>query len=89
MNPEETTPETASESLEVDTAFLIVRGLDGMWQVVGDITAPVKPNRQANRLDVRIGCSEMVNVINSQDIAGMVAENFAHMAAQSAAPSAE
>jgi hypothetical protein len=70
---EDTAATTEPEMPHVETAFLIVKAHDGSWRVTTDVTSPFVLDRAATRPDVRIGTSEIHNLVNQQDLAALVA----------------
>jgi len=69
-------PETQS----YPTAFLMIKDADGTWRVTTDLATTFDTEYQATRLDIRIGCQEIANIITQQDIAAnvvtLLVENF-------------
>lgn len=85
MSDETTTPETP-EVPTYPTAFLMVQEADGAWRVTTDLTTQFQVAKIATRLDIRLGCQEITNIINQQDIAAnvvtLLAQNFSANAPQ-------
>lgn len=54
------------------TAFLMLQENDGTWRVTTDLNTKFNAVSQATRLDIRLGCQEIANIINQQDIAANV-----------------
>lgn len=61
------------ELLRAETAFIIMKAHDGSWKVTSDVLTPFAIDRVANRSDVRLGTSEISNLVTYQDIAAIVA----------------
>jgi hypothetical protein len=58
----------------------MIKDVDGTWRVTTDLATPLTAETQATRLDIRIGCQEIANIITQQDIAAnvvtLLVENF-------------
>lgn len=63
----------APEIPSVETAFIILKNLDGSWGLLADITKPFSIERAASRSDVRIGTTEINHLLSHQDLAALVA----------------
>lgn len=73
--PSETTENAESTeptSSDLETAFIVMKRLDGSWTVTSDITQPFSAERIANRADVRIGVTEIKHLLSHQDLASLV-----------------
>lgn len=82
-------PETQS----YPTAFLMIKDVDGTWRVTTDLATPLTVETQATRLDIRIGCQEIANIITQQDTAANVVtlllENFSTDSQREQAPKSD
>lgn len=50
-----------------DTAFIMIKEMDGSWRVTTDMKTPFEILDVATRQDIRIGCQEIARVIDHQD----------------------
>lgn len=71
--PVESTEAAEPEIMRLETAFIIMKAHDGSWRVTSDVTTPFAIDRVAARPDVRIGTSEISNLVSQQDLAALVA----------------
>lgn len=75
------------------TAFLMIKDADGTWRVTTDLATPIQVENQATRLDIRIGCQEIANIITQQDIAAnvvtLLVENFSTDTQREEAPKSD
>jgi hypothetical protein len=85
-----------SETPEIQaypTAFLMIKDTDGTWRVTTDLATPITAEAQATRLDIRIGCQEIANIITQQDIAAnvvtLLVENFSADNQRESAPTSD
>jgi hypothetical protein len=90
------TNETTNEVPEVPaypTAFLMIKDVDGTWRVTTDLNTQFKADYQATRLDIRIGCQEIANIIHQQDIAAnvvtLLVQNFSTDTQREGAPTSD
>jgi hypothetical protein len=81
------------ETQTYPTAFLMIKDVDGTWRVTTDLVTPINAEYQATRLDIRIGCQEIANIINQQDIAAnvvtLLVENFSADNQRESAPTSD
>ena len=68
------------------TAFLMIKEGDGAWRVSTDLKAPFNVEGQATRLDIRIGCQEIANVVAQQDLAAVVVNTLISLNSSEDAP---
>lgn len=60
--------------MQVETAFIIAKGLDGNWTATTNLEHDFEAERPALRDEIRIGCSEIARVIEHQDMLALVAQ---------------
>lgn len=53
---------------KVETAFLVVKTEDGIYQTIPDIKTELELTREPNRLDVKHACSDLLDSIRRNDI---------------------
>lgn len=58
-----------SDTPRYPTAFLVIKDADGSWLVTTDLTKEFAIDVLATRQDIRIGCQEIANVVQQQDLA--------------------
>jgi 2-keto-3-deoxy-L-rhamnonate aldolase RhmA len=57
-----------SEPLKVETAFIMVKGEDGVYTAFTDLTMPIEVNNQPTRQDIKTACVEILDSIRRDDI---------------------
>jgi hypothetical protein len=77
---ETVTPEP--EKMVVETAFIVLRNKEGFWQATTDLTTPFDAERTANATDIRIGCSEMITVVNHNELLNSILSTLTQVAMQ-------
>lgn len=60
------------ESVTYPTAFIVLKHDDGTWSVTTDFEKPFNVADLPTRMEVRIGCQEIAQIINQQDLASLV-----------------
>ena len=68
---EDTTEDVTTASDE--TAFLVVKRHDGSFFATADFGDPVHIDRVATRTDIKAGCRDILDIIQTADQANMVA----------------
>lgn len=53
---------------KVETAFLVIKGEDGTYRATPYPAEALEVARQVTRLEIKLGCSEILDVIKRQDI---------------------
>lgn len=66
-----------SEPRYVEAAFMVMLTPEGFWEVTSDLSMEIDARRGVERHEIRIGCSEIANVIGQQDLAALVVNNLA------------
>jgi hypothetical protein len=69
-NTETTEVTETTESTKVSTAFIIVKHTNNAYQVVPYGPYNLELESKFNRLDVKQGCSEILDAINRQELVG-------------------
>ena len=70
MSDETTTPETVQE----ETAFIVVKRPDGSYYATTDLTATFEVNKRADTLDVKRGCQDVLDAISHIQTANVISE---------------
>ena len=61
---------------KIETAFVIIKYADNTFQVADYDKANFELERPATRLDVRIGCTEILETVKRQDIISELIASF-------------
>lgn len=61
---------------DAETAFIIVKELDGSFKATTDLSTAILVNREATRADIRLACKELSEVISHEDLAGLIASTL-------------
>lgn len=69
--------DTTQEQPDAETAFIIVKELDGSFRATTDLSMAILVNREANRADIRLACKELSEVISHEDLALTIASTLA------------
>jgi hypothetical protein len=69
--------DTPQEQPDAETAFIIVKELDGSFKATADLSTAILVNREANRADIRLACKELSEVISHEDLALAIASTLA------------
>jgi hypothetical protein len=75
--PEETTPEEsttveAPAPLEVESIFIIAQRKDGTYFATVNLQANIVATRQARVVDIKTGCSEILDTIRNNELSGLI-----------------
>lgn len=62
-----------SEDISAETAFIIIKELDGSYRATTDLTSAFTVARDADRLDIKVGCQEIHQTIAQDDLADRIA----------------
>lgn len=62
-----------AQEISAETAFIIVKELDGTFRATTDLTSAFTVARDADRLDIKSGCHEIHQVIAQEELAERIA----------------
>ena len=71
----------ASAPLEVETIFIIAQRKDGSHFATVDLKANIVASRLATAIDLKRGCSEILEVMRNNDLAGLILGKMSENAA--------
>jgi hypothetical protein len=66
-----------AEPRYVEAAFMVMLTPEGFWEVTSDLSMEIDARRAVERHEIRIGCSEIANVIGQHDLASLIASSLA------------
>jgi hypothetical protein len=64
-------------TVDVDTAFVIARRANGTFFASTNLDVNFKVEHQATNLDVKQGCSEILNVLTNDELANVIVAKLA------------
>jgi hypothetical protein len=64
-------------TVDVDTAFIIARRENGTFFASTNLNIDFKVNHEATSIDVKQGCSEIVNVLTNDELANIIVAKLA------------
>ena len=64
-------------TVDVDTAFVIARRENGTFFASTNLNVDFKVNHEATSVDVKQGCSEILNVLTNDELANIIVAKLA------------
>ena len=64
-------------TVDVDTAFIIARRENGTFFASTNLNIDFKVNHEATSVDVKQGCSEILNVLTNDELANIIVAKLA------------
>lgn len=71
----------SDEKINVETAFIVVKGLDGSYKAITDLQTPLELAREAVRGDIKAASSELLDALRRDEIALVVLQTLGSLAA--------
>jgi hypothetical protein len=63
--------------MRVDTAFIIAKRADGSFFATTNLTTELEITREANTLDIKYGCNDILTLLNHHDLANLIVTKLA------------
>ena len=63
--------------MHVDTAFIIAKRADGSFFATTNLNTELEITREAETLDIKYGCNDILTLLNNHDLANLVVTKLA------------